>query len=570
MRKRSYVLIIFLIFFILISITVASFLLTQFVKAPTIRSHSALEMRLFGEIQEKTAPDLLSLLYLKPEALSMYDIWTNLRKAKVDRRIDTVILRLGNLVCDWAKAKEIRDLILDFRSSGKKAYAYIEEAIEFDKEYYLATACDEIVIHPQGFLIINGIGGYVPFLKQALDKLGVEAEVEHVEQYKTAYHMFTQDSLTDAHREMLDSLYASLFEEYTRTVSEARGLPEEEVKRLIDHGFYQGEDARQAGLVDALLYEDQFLERIMGDRNSISRISHQQYLRISPSSLGLNRGRKIALIYGQGPIITGDGMYGLMGSATVARWIRRARQDKSIAAIVFRVDSPGGSAVASDAIWREVTLAKKEKPFIVSMSDMAGSGGYQVAMAAHRIVAQPQTLTGSIGVIFAKINLRKLYDQLGITGERITYGKRADMFSTFRRASPEERNLLKQEIRKTYDYFITKAAEGRKVSKDEIDRIGKGRVWTGSQALELGLVDEMGGLSRAIAIAKELAGIPDKDAVRLVVLPRKVSLWDMVTGRRVVRMETKLPPLADKIVATLSLLDRNVPWALMPFWLPTD
>ena len=570
MRKRSYVLIIFLIFFILISITVASFLLTQFVKAPTIRSHSALEMRLFGEIQEKTAPDLLSLLYLKPEALSMYDIWTNLRKAKVDRRIDTVILRLGNLVCDWAKAKEIRDLILDFRSSGKKAYAYIEEAIEFDKEYYLATACDEIVIHPQGFLIINGIGGYVPFLKQALDKLGVEAEVEHVEQYKTAYHMFTQDSLTDAHREMLDSLYTSLFEEYTRTVSEARGLPAEEVKRLIDHGFYQGEDARQAGLVDALLYEDQFLERIMGDRNSISRISHQQYLRISPSSLGLNRGRKIALIYGQGPIITGDGMYGLMGSATVARWIRRARQDKSIAAIVFRVDSPGGSAVASDAIWREVTLAKKEKPFIVSMSDMAGSGGYQVAMAAHRIVAQPQTLTGSIGVIFAKINLRKLYDQLGITGERITYGKRADMFSTFRRASPEERDLLKQEIRKTYDYFITKAAEGRKVSKDEIDRIGKGRVWTGSQALELGLVDEMGGLSRAIAIAKELAGIPDKDAVRLVVLPRKVSLWDMVTGRRVVRMETKLPPLADKIVATLSLLDRNVPWALMPFWLPTD
>jgi protease-4 len=570
MRKRSYVLIIFLIFFILVSITIASFFMVQFAKAPTIKSHSALEMRLFGEIQEKTAPDLLSLLYLKPESLSMYDIWTNLRKAKVDQRINTVILRLGNLVCDWAKAKEIRDLILEFRSSGKKAYAYIEEAIEFDKEYYLATACDEIVMHPQGFLIINGIGGYVPFLKQALDKLGVEAEVEHVEQYKTAYHMFTQDSLTDAHREMLDSLYSSLFEEYTSTVSEARGLPEEEVKRLIDHGFFQGEDAHQAGLVDARLYEDQFLERVMGDRNSIRRISHQQYLRISPSSLGLNRGRKIALIYGQGPIITGDGMYGLMGSATVARWIRRARQDKSIAAIVFRVDSPGGSAVASDAIWREVVLAKKEKPFIVSMSDMAGSGGYQVAMAAHRIVAQPQTLTGSIGVIFAKINLQKLYSQLGITGERIIYGKRADMFSSFRRATPEERDLLKREIRKTYDYFITKAAEGRKLSKDDIDRIGKGRVWTGSQALELGLVDEMGGLSRAIAIAKELAGIPDRDEVRLEVLPRKISLWNMVMGRQSVRLDAKLPPLADKIIATLSLLDRNVPWALMPFWLPTD
>lgn len=570
MRKRSYVLIIFLIFFILVSITAASFFLVQFVKPPAVKSQSALELRLFGEIQEKAAPDLLSLLYLKPEALSMYDIWTNLRKAKVDRRIDTVILRLGNLVCDWAKTKEIRDLILDFRSSGKKAFAYIEEAIEFDKEYYLATACDEIVIHPQGFLIINGIGGYVPFLKQALDKLGIEAEVEHVEQYKTAYHMFTQDSLTDAHREMLDSLYASLYEEYTSTVSEARGLPVDEVKRLIDHGFFQGEDAHEAGLVDARLYEDEFLEHVMGDRNSIRRISHQRYLRIRPSSLGLNRGRKIALIYGQGPIITGDGMYGLMGSATVAGWIRRARKDQSIAAIVFRVDSPGGSAVASDAIWREVSLAKKEKPFIVSMSDMAGSGGYQVAMAAHRIVAQPQTLTGSIGVIFAKINLQKLYDKLGITGERIIYGKRADMFTTFRRASSEERALLKQEILKTYDYFITKAAEGRKLSKEDVDRIGKGRVWTGSQALELGLVDEMGGLSRAIALAKKLAGIPDNDSVRLVVLPRKVSLWDMVMGRRAIRVDTKLPPPADRIVATLSLLDRNVPWALMPFWLPTD
>lgn len=570
MRKGTYVLIILMVFFILLSLTVASFFYFQFSKAPAVKSQSFLELRLLGEIQEKAGPDIMSLLYLKPEALSMYDIWTNLRKAKVDSRITAVVLRMGNLVCDWAKVNEIRDLVLDFRASGKKAYAYIEEAIEFDKEYYLATACDKIVLHPQGFLIINGIGGHIPFVKQALDKLGVEAEVEHVEEYKTAYHMFTHDKLTPAHREMLDSIYASLYDQYVRKVAEARGKSEEDVKELLDHGFFQGESAKEAGLVDALLYEDQFMELIMGDRKKINRVSHQQYLRISPRSLGLDRGRKIALIYGMGPIISGTGMYGMMGSETISRWIRRARRDKSIAAIVFRIDSPGGSAVASDSIWREVVLAKQEKPVIISMSDMAGSGGYQVAMAAHRIVAHPQTLTGSIGVIFAKINLRRLYAKLGITAEKVQYGERADMFSSFRKATPEERDLLKQEILKTYDHFITKAAEGRKMTKEEIDRIGKGRVWTGAQALELGLVDEMGGLSRAVAIAKELAGIPDRDTVRLDVWPKKISFWDMVWGRRAIRLDVELSPRMEKILSTLSLLDRNVPWALMPFWLPTD
>ncbi len=570
MRKGTYVLIILMIFFILLTVTFASFFYFQFTKAPAVKANSFLELRLMGEIQERVGPDIMSLMYLKPEPLAMHDIWYNLRKAKVDTKITAVVLRLGNLVCDWAKVNEIRDLILDFRQSGKKAYAYIEEAIEFDKEYYLATACDEVILHPQGFLIINGIGGYIPFVKQALDKLGVEAEVEHVEEFKTAYHMFTQEKLTPAHREMLDSLYASLYEHYVKEVADARGKSEEDIRKLIDHGFFQGESAQEAGLVDELLYEDQFLDKLMGDRSKIIRVTHQQYLRVSPSSLGLNRGRKIALIYGMGPIISGSGMYGMMGSDTVSRWIRRARQDKSVEAIVFRVDSPGGSAVASDSIWREVALAKKEKPFVVSMSDMAGSGGYQVAMAAHKIVAHPQTLTGSIGVIFAKINLMQLYSKLGITAEKIQYGKRADMFSTFRQATPEERSLLKQEILKTYDHFITKAAEGRLMTKEEIDEVGRGRVWTGAQALELGLVDEMGGLSRAIDIAKELAGIADRDPVRLEVWPKKVSFWDMFWGRRAVRIEAELPPRVKKLLSTLSLLDRNVPWALMPFWLPTD
>lgn len=570
MKKGKYILIIFLIFSILIVVTIASFFYSQFGKPPTVKSHSYLEISLGGEIVEKSTPDIISTVLMMKPALAMFDIWRNFEKAKVDRRIDIVVLRLSNLICDWGKVNEIRDMILETRKSGKKVYAYINEALEFDREYYLATACDKIILHPEGILIINGIGGHIPFVKKALDKLGVEAEVEHVEEYKTAYHMFIEEKLTPAHREMLQSLYQSLFDHYVATAAAARDLSVDEFKQLLDHGFFQGEKAREKGLVDELLYEDEFQELLRKGKPKMHRISHEQYLRTSSSSLGLNRGRKIALIYGMGPIITGEGFFQMMGSRTVARWIRNARLDKSIAAIVFRVDSPGGSVVASDTIWREVTLAKKEKPFVVSMSDMAGSGGYQVSMAAHRIIAQPQTLTGSIGVIFAKFNLTELYAKLGITTESIKFGQKADMFSTFRRATPAEKKLIKDEILYTYKRFVSKVAAGRKMETSEVDKIGKGRVWTGSQAKELGLVDELGGLNQAVAAAKELAGIPAEEPVRFVVLPRKISLFNMLFARRTSQLKFDIAPELGKILGVFKLLEKEAPWALMPFWLQTE
>lgn len=570
MRKSSYLLIILFIFLFLIVVTAASFIYIGLGTTPSVRTNSYLEIHLSGELIEKSSPDILAALYLRPTALSMYDIWSNFQKAKKDPRIKGIVLRLGYLVCDWAKVNEIRELVTDFRSSGKKVYVYISESVEFDKEYYLATACDKIVLHPQGMLVINGIGGYVPFVKHTLDKLGIQAEVEHVEEYKTAYHMFTKEGLTPAHREMLDSIYKSIYSQYVQTVAEARGKTPEEVRELLDHGFFQGKQAQEANLVDELLYEDQFQDLLLDGQRSVHTINHNQYLKSKIKSYGFDKGRKIALIYGTGTIISGEGMYSMMGSATISRQIRRARKDRSIAAIVFRVDSPGGSAVASDTIWREVTLAKREKPFIVSMSDLAGSGGYQVAMAAHKIVAHPQTLTGSIGVIFAKLNLSRLYEKLGITAEQIQYGERADMFTTFRSATPDERRLLRQEILRMYDHFVTTAAEGRNLSKEEIQKVAKGRVWTGSQALSHGLVDELGGLSRAIALAKELAGIPENASVRLQVWPKKISFFDMMIGRKATKFELGLNPRIDKILQTFQLLKNDAPWALMPFWLPSD
>lgn len=567
MKRGRYVLIIFLIFFFLILATIFSFIFYEIGKPPAVKARSYLEIKLSGPIQERTFPDFLTTMLGRRQPLSMYDIWMNIQKAKVDHRIKSLVLRLGYIQCDWAKVAEIREAILDFRKSGKTAYAYIDEAPDLDKEYYLATACDRIILHPLGWMGINGIGGYVPFLKKTLDKLGIEAEIEHVEEYKTAYNMFTEKGFTPAHKEMIESIYGDIFSHYVKELAEARGKSEKEIRELIDHGFYQGDQAMEAGLVDDLLYDDEF-ENLLRDKGmKLYRISHQQYIKIKPTSLGLNKGKKIALIYGMGAIHSGEGIYQSMGGSTVARLIRRARMDKSITAVIFRVDSPGGSAVASDVIWREVFLTQKEKPFIVSMSDMAGSGGYWISMAADKIIAQPQTLTGSIGVIFGKFNIVNLSKKLGITSESIVYGKRSDVFSPFRRFTPEERKAIKKETLWIYDRFLTKVAEGRNMNKDDVDKIGKGRVWTGSRAKELGLVDEIGGLSRAIELAKELADIPDDRSVKLVVWPRKVSFFSALFGRRQIRTKLDLHSKLEKIVNMLELLENEGSLAIMPLWI---
>ncbi len=570
MKKGKYILIIFLIFFILLAATFVSFLYYEFARPPSVKPGSCLEVNLSGKIVEMSYPDYFAVLFKQKPPLSMHDLWTNIRKAKVDPKIDSILLRLGYLQCDWGKVNEIRELILDFRSSGKKVYAYIEESFELDKEYYLASACDRVILHPEGILIINGIGGYIPFIKKMLDKIGVEAEVERVEEYKTAYNMFTQDHLTPAHKEMIESLYSEIFSIYLKTVSKQRGKTEQEFKQLLDHAFFQGREAKKAELVDEVFYEDELWDLIEGEDEKKHRISHSRYLKTPPSSLGLNKGKKIALLYGVGPIITGEGAYTIMGSQTVTKWIRSARKDESIKAIVFRVDSPGGSVAASDSIWREITLAKKEKPVVVSMSDVAGSGGYQVSMAAHKIVAHPQTLTGSIGVIFAKFNMEKLYQKLGISGDKIAFGEKADMFTTFRESTEEERHLLKQIILNTYDSFITKVANNRNMTKQEVDKVGKGRVWTGSQAKRLGLIDETGGLSKAVQLAKELAGIPSEEEVKFVVRPKKISLWGALLGRTVTSPQSEIfifDQKTQEMLLTFKVLKEEVIWSLMPFWI---
>jgi protease IV len=568
MKKRSYVLVLVLIFVILAGAAAVSMFLVSWSRpAVSVPARAFLEIELGGELQEIAPPSFLSALFPGLKPLALNDIWMNLLKAKSDPRIEAVLIRLNALACDWAKVEEIRGAILDFRKAGKKAYAYIEEAPDFDKEYYLATACDKIILHPMGWLGINGLGGHVPFFKDTLDKLGIRAEFEHVEEYKTAYNQFTERGFTPAHKEMMESIYGDIFSHYVSTVAAARKKTEDEVKAIIDHGFYQGRNALEAGLVDDLLYEDQIQDVLKSGGTKLRGVSSEAYARVSPASAGLGMGRKIAVIYAVGPILPGESLPQSIGGATVSRWIRQARLDKSVAAIVLRVDSPGGSSVASDVIWRETFLAKKEKPLVVSMSDMAGSGGYWISMAAHKIVAQPQTLTGSIGVLSGKFDFSGLYGKLGVTSEKVVFGKEADVFTSFRPWSPEEKKIVKDEILWTYDQFLTKVAEGRNMTKEAVNKVGRGRVWTGSQAKAIGLVDEIGGLSKAIELARGLAGIGRDEDVRLVIKPGKRSLLETMFGSRPAEASLEIGPEMKAALRTLRLMEKNRIWAVMPFWL---
>jgi protease-4 len=567
MRKSAYVGMIFLFFFLLAAAG-TFFLVVMDIggTAVDMPARGYLEVPLAGAVSEVAAPDSLSSFLLGAKPLAMHDLWMNLRKAKVDGRIQIVLLRLGLLQCDWAKANEMREAILDFRRSGKKVYAVIEEAPDFDMEYFVATACDRIILHPLGWLGINGIGGYVPFLKGALDKLGVQAEFEHVEEYKTAANMFTEKGFTPAHREEMESLYSDLFAQYVATAAKARGKTDAEFRALVDRGFFQGEKAKAAGLVDDCLYEDEVQALLRQDGRTPARVRFDDYTKVKPSSVGLETGRTVALIYAVGTIMTGESLPQVMGGSTVARWIRTARNDGSVKAIVLRVDSPGGSSVGSDVIGREVALARKVKPVVVSMSDVAGSGGYWIAMAATKIVAQPQTLTGSIGVLAGKFSVDGLLGKLDITSEKLAFGEKADIFSPFRPFTPEERKVLKEEILWTYEQFLTKAAEGRGLTRDEVDAVGKGRVWTGRQAKERKLVDELGGLTMAVGLAKKEAGIDAGEEVRFDVWPKKRTFWQAVFSRSGIGLDIKSAAGREKILDAVRMMNRTKIWAVMPFW----
>jgi len=427
--------------------------------------------------------------------------------------------------------QEIRDAVIDFKKSGKRISAYLEYAGE--REYYLASAADRIYLMPTSSLDVTGVATYEVFLKGTLDKIGAQADFEKIGDYKTAPNQLTQTTFTPAHREMTESLTRDMYDQLVRGIAETRKKNVEEVRALIDQGPFLAEQALKAGLVDALAYEDQ-----LDDQGAVSKsgtVEGERYGRARAASPPYGAPR-VAVVYVTGVINSGNGGYDplngdVTGSTRLVKAIRMARADDLVRAIVVRIDSPGGSSIASDVIWRELTVTKNEKPerpVVASMSDLAASGGYYVAMAAPNIVAQPGTLTGSIGIYGGKFVTGGTYEKLGAHIEGVTIGRNAGLESPQRPFNESERQKLREQIGSFYKGFVEKVAAARKMPFARVDQLAQGRVWTGAQAQQHGLVDALGGLDRAIALAKDRAGIPADTQVEVVTYPPRRTLAEML------------------------------------------
>ncbi|HJT67115.1 MAG TPA: signal peptide peptidase SppA [Pyrinomonadaceae bacterium] len=494
---------------------------------PTIRDNSVLALRVAGSLPDYSPDDPFKRFFGGPDQ-SLTGLVMQFKKAKVDNRIKAILLDIDTSGVGWGKAEEIRDAITDFRSSGKPVYAYIEFGL--NKEYYIATACDKIIVPPPGELFINGLAADVMFFRGSLDKLGVYPDIYQIGKYKSAGDMFTQKQMTDAHREYINSMLDDLFNRYVNTIAQARHKSSDDVRKLIDDAPYSAAQAKQAGLIDDTMYHDgveQQLKKLLGykDSDTFTPVRGSDYRDVAPESLGLNKGERVAVIYATGDIGSGSSQNSpsgdqSIGSDTLAKALTDAAGDKTIKAIVLRIDSPGGSGLASDIIWHAVEAANQKKPVVVSMSDVAASGGYYISASAAKIVAQPSTITGSIGVVAGKPVVRGFYDWLGISNEYVLRGKNAGMFRETEKFSDDERAKFEQWIKDTYyNDFVPKVAKGRKKDPQFIDSVGQGRVWTGAQAKDRSLVDEFGGLDKAIEVAKQLANIPANKGVERVILP---------------------------------------------------
>jgi protease IV len=497
-------------------------------KPPAIAANSALVLRLNGEIPEKAALELPDFLSGDKGSVTVPSIWQNLKKAASDSNITALVVEPEGVAAGWAKLEEIRSDIEEFRKSGKPVFAYLHTPSA--REYYLALAADRIYMGPSDPLMLKGMRAEVMYFKKTLDKIGVNVEVEHAGKYKDFGDMFQRSDMSPETREVLNSVLDGLYGNLVSRIAAARKKSPDETRALIDNGPFTATDAQKAGLVDELRYEDQLWGELKDRlKSEPAKVSFEKYAKTAPAT-----GKStIALVIGDGEIVRGDPSDNGADERSLTSYgfnklLKRVGNDSAVRGVVVRIDSPGGEVTASDDLWREMNLLSKKKPVVISMSDVAASGGYYMAMTGDPIVAYPETETGSIGVVFGKPNLHGLYDKLGVSKDAVQRGKHADIDSDYTPLTPEERAKLKDGIDESYREFVTKVATARKRPYGDIEPVAQGRVWLGSQAKDHGLVDELGGLDTAVAAVKKKAGIAAGGAVTIVTYPERRTLLEML------------------------------------------
>jgi protease-4 len=518
-------------------------------KTIEVEPNSVLRMAFTNPITERTPNNpLAGLSFLgldKDKATGLNDILANIKKAKTDSNIKGIFLDESYMVSGQATTEEIRNALIDFKKSGKFIIAYSE--VYTQGFYYLASVADKVYMNPKGIFELKGFNSEVTFLKGALDKLGVEVQIIKVGTFKSAVEPLFLTKMSDANRLQVTSYLGSLYDHFLTGISKSRGINKDSLFNYANNGRVQlPEDALKLKLIDGLKYKDEILDDLKTrtgtiQKNDLNSVELADYTRSNSDSDNKDESsskNRIAVVYASGEISGGEGDDNTIGSERISKALRKVRLDDKVKAVVLRVNSPGGSSLASDVIWREVMLTKKVKPIIVSMGDLAASGGYYISCAADSIIAQPNTITGSIGIFAILPNMQKLFnDKLGVTFDGVKTGKYADLGDISRPLTPEEKLILQNNVNRGYDDFTKAVAQGRHKTQEYINSIGQGRVWTGEQALKNGLVDRLGNINDAITSAAKKANIKNYS---LVAYPEQKSFLNQLSGDVTAEARTRI------------------------------
>jgi protease-4 len=559
-----------IVLFLLVGIVGVAVTIRAFTRPPEIKPDSVLEVEITGNIVDGPVSNPVQGL-LGGARPNIYDLRRAIDGAAGDSRIRALVLVLGPNDLGWGGAEEIYSALQLFRKSGKPIHAIAATDFVGEKEYYLALAATRILVNPGTGFMINGLYAETMFFRKALDKLNIKPEYIQFKEYKSAGEMFTRKEMSPDARESLEYVVRDIENRFVQEVAASRKKTPQQVRAFMDMGVQTAPEAKQSGFIDETGYRqdlDKSLEKagVGGkDDDKLRLVSVRNYVKALDFA---DEGKtEVGVVFASGTIAAGDSDFGgeIMGGDTVAGYLRRLRKDEAVKAVILRVNSPGGSAVGSDVIWREVAEVRAAgKPVVVSMGDVAGSGGYYIAMGADRIIAQPSTITGSIGVIFGKLNARAFFDWLGVTFDAVKISPNANILSLVESLTPEQEKRIRAWMSLVYDEFVSKAAQGRKKPFAAIEPVAHGRIWSGAQAKDRALVDALGGFNEAVAEARRLAKIPTGEKLKFVIYPKKKSLMDLIFSGDFPFASTPRSPLSFMETPFFKSLQEPHVWMVLP------
>jgi protease-4 len=564
MKPWLIVIVILLVLVVAAVVATASFywMLSQPAK---VAQNSVLEVTVGGTVTETPSDNPLVQLF-EPDKPTLLDYWQMLSHASEDRRIKGLSLEIRPLALSWAQLEELRHSLLEFRESGKPIHAFLAVDTVGEAELYLATTANTITVNPDSSLLVNGLLAEVTFYKRTMEKLGIKPQFIQFKEFKSP-EVYERETLSAPLREMYESIIKDLENRFVATIAEDRGVTEGAVQTLIDQGISMPAQAAEAGIIDRVGYRQDVTESFkesLGER--IRTIEAKDYLRATEGRLSRPSSNRVALVTAAGIITSGnsDAFSGVLGGSTLSEHLRKIRKDDRFKAVLLRVDSPGGSAVGSDMVWNEVRMLEEAgKPVVVSMSGVAGSGGYYISMGASRIICHPSTITGSIGVIFGKFDLAGLLDWLGMSIDSVKVSPNADLFSLYSSLSDSQRERISEWMNEVYDAFVRKAAEGRGSNYAEFESKAHGRIYTGAQALELGLVDSLGGFDASVATLREVLDLEEEATIQLVQYPRPKTFWEAFSSSGLIQTSSSAS-LQSWLEEEMQSMTAAAPRVLMP------